>query len=97
MPDKRPVKMPLVFSSSGLPERKIILPSTKRLLPVSAMYINRALRAVLIWLGIESFVTGIYLIPEVVPDDLAKYTGLPGQRMFSSPFFAASIYVLKPS
>ncbi|MNL65541.1 hypothetical protein D3C87_1898830 [compost metagenome] len=38
-----------------------------------------------IWFEIESCEIGIYLVPDVVPDVLAKYNGLPGHKISLSP------------
>jgi len=35
----------------------------------------------------EFLVIGIYLVPDVVPDVLAKYIGNPGHRIFFFPDF----------
>ena len=89
MPLSRPkCTPPGVLANSGLPCKKIILPSTNDASPVPAMWPKSAFRALPMWLGMLSLVRGMYLAPEVVPLVLQKYSGIPGQTTSNSPFTA---------
>ena len=73
MPLSRPkCTPPGVMANSGLPCKKIILPSTNDASPVPAMWPSNALRALPMWLGMLSSVSGMYLAPDVVPLVLQK-------------------------
>ena len=82
---------------TGLPCKNINFPFTKEASPLRWMYANSMSRAALMWHGMDSLVKGMYLVPLVVPDVLAKYRGLPGHKTSGSPATTRSTYPRIPS
>ena len=91
IPESLPVGIFPVVSSSGDPCINIILPLYIAVFFVSFIYVSIASLAVLIWFFKDSFDSGMYLVPEVVPEVLQKYFGSPGHNTFSFPSLIKSI------
>ena len=60
------------MSRVGLPCKKINFPDRKSVFPVSSIYRSIAFLDALKCSGRLSFVIGIYFMPDVVPDVIAK-------------------------
>ena len=90
MPLRRPkCTPPGVLANSGLPCKKIILPSTNDASPVPAMWPNSALRALPMWLGMLSLVKGMYLAPESGPTGFAEIQRHPRPNNIPFPLHRA--------